>query len=350
MIDNALGRHEANIVLGYYIAIFVIGFVTNTIVVIIFISSQRLHTTPNLILFSMSVCDWLMAAMAKSVGIYGNARYWPTVGKVTCDYYAFATSAIGYASILHLAALAVEKRMAVVSPMTNSFNGRRMLVIIATLWGFAILWAVFPLIGWSSYGPEPGYVSCSITWYTTDHNNVSYIICVSVLFFLIPIVTMTFCFASIYHTIRNLSHEATARWGSDARATQETIRAKAKTAKMAFLMVMCFLFAWTPYAVVSLWTTFGDTHRIPALLGVLPSLFAKLSSCYNPIIYFFMYTKFRYAAKRFFIKNIIRPSETERSRVLSGIRTRAASPYLAKPKDQADNCQQSPIGNTIRNC
>ncbi|EDO30872.1 predicted protein [Nematostella vectensis] len=297
MIDNALGRHEANIVLGYYIAIFVIGFVTNTIVVIIFISSQRLHTTPNLILFSMSVCDWLMATMAKSVGIYGNARYWPTVGKVTCDYYAFATSAIGYASILHLAALAVEKRMAVVSPMTNSFNGRRMLVIIATLWGFAILWAVFPLIGWSSYGPEPGYVSCSITWYTTDHNNVSYIICVSVLFFLIPIVTMTFCFASIYHTIRNLSHEATARWGSDARATQETIRAKAKTAKMAFLMVMCFLFAWTPYAVVSLWTTFGDTHRIPALLGVLPSLFAKLSSCYNPIIYFFMYTKFRCAGK-----------------------------------------------------
>lgn len=65
---------------------------------------------------------------------------------------------------------------------------------------------------------------------------------------------------------------------------------------MVFLMVSAFLVAWTPYAVMALIEQFvvitdyqeeGKGIVSPAA-AVAPSLLAKSSVCYNPIIYVVM--------------------------------------------------------------
>ncbi|EDO27604.1 predicted protein, partial [Nematostella vectensis] len=71
-------------------------------------------------------------------------------------------------------------------------------------------------------------------------------------------------------------------------STQQTLAAERKTAWMSFIMVLAFLFAWVPYAVVSLYASFGGVTTIPKLMSTLPAMLAKTSACYNPIIYFFM--------------------------------------------------------------
>ena len=81
-------------------------------------------------------------------------------------------------------------------------------------------------------------------------------------------------------------------WGHDAQATKESYEAQIKTAKQVLLMIAGFIFAWTPYAIMSIVTAvFGV--KIPLGYHEYPSLFAKTSNIYNPVIYFFTYKSLR---------------------------------------------------------
>ncbi|KAH1173236.1 hypothetical protein KIL84_017075 [Mauremys mutica] len=52
-------------------------------------------------------------------------------------------------------------------------------------------------------------------------------------------------------------------------------------------MLICagFLIAWIPYAVVSVWSAFGQPDSVPIQVSVVPTLLAKSAAMYNPIIY-----------------------------------------------------------------
>ncbi|CAH1252611.1 OPN3 [Branchiostoma lanceolatum] len=62
---------------------------------------------------------------------------------------------------------------------------------------------------------------------------------------------------------------------------------------IAVMVGVGFILAWTPYSLVSIYATFRDLESIPVILSILPSMFAKSASIYNPIIYFFMNDSFR---------------------------------------------------------
>ena len=51
------------------------------------------------------------------------------------------------------------------------------------------------------------------------------------------------------------------------------------------LICVAFLVTWIPYAVVSVVSAFGQPDSIPIALSVIPTLLAKSSAMYNPMIY-----------------------------------------------------------------
>lgn len=55
--------------------------------------------------------------------------------------------------------------------------------------------------------------------------------------------------------------------------------------KVAMLICAGFLIAWIPYAVVSVWSAFGQPDSVPIHFSVVPTLLAKSAAMYNPIIY-----------------------------------------------------------------
>jgi len=69
---------------------------------------------------------------------------------------------------------------------------------------------------------------------------------------------------------------------------------------MLTLMVICYLFAWLPYTVVSMakvWEALlGNSDMLLNLnnvYGYLPALLAKSSITYNPVIYVLFNTQVR---------------------------------------------------------
>lgn len=64
-----------------------------------------------------------------------------------------------------------------------------------------------------------------------------------------------------------------------------------KVAKMCFLMIFTFLTFWMPYIVTCFLVVNGYGHLVTPTVSVISYLFAKSSSVYNPVIYFFMIRK-----------------------------------------------------------
>lgn len=73
-------------------------------------------------------------------------------------------------------------------------------------------------------------------------------------------------------------------------------------------MCAAFLLAWSPYAVISMWSAWG--YQVPPLNGILASLFAKSASFYNPFIYIGMSSKIRKDLQALFY--CLRPTSAHR--------------------------------------
>lgn len=65
--------------------------------------------------------------------------------------------------------------------------------------------------------------------------------------------------------------------------------------QMSLACIILFFTAWSPYAIICLWSAFGDPYDIPLWAATSPALFAKSSTFYNPIVYVATNRQFRKA-------------------------------------------------------
>lgn len=290
---DALGKPVHYVFASVYALLAVTGISLNTLVIVAFVRDRSLRTSSNRLILSIAAGDWSHSLLAYPLGIVSNTLQSGRMDGLNCTWYAFITCFLSFSVILHHAAFSIERAITInYCHVWIAMKGKLNLVI-GGLWAFALLWSLCPLFGWSAYVPEGAGIFCSIRWQSSDQLDKVFVVCIFVFFFFIPIVAMVTAYSSIYRSMKKLTQNANAIWGKRADPTAEAIQAERKTARMAFIMSICFVFAWTPYAVVSIYTIIIAPRDISPLVATIPSMFAKTSVCLNPIIYFLLYKKFR---------------------------------------------------------
>ncbi|XP_056132687.1 arg8-vasotocin receptor-like [Lampris incognitus] len=131
---------------------------------------------------------------------------------------------------------------------------------------------------------QPWGVRAYITWITTG-------------IFLVPVLVLVLCYGFICHTIwRNLkcktwkgNKAAGAVDGKSWVSSVSTIsRAKLRTVKMTFVIVLAYVVCWAPFFTVQMWSvwdanfSWDDSENTVVTLS---ALLASLNSCCNPWIY-----------------------------------------------------------------
>lgn len=294
------------------------GFLLNSLVLFTFLADRSLLTASNYFIFSIAVADWLMATVANPLGVVTNVRVATNVtqanGQTNCKIYAWITTLLGLGTMLQHSAIAVEKCRTLCLPMIANPSPTRIKAVISLLWCFALMWSTFPLLGWSAYVPEGANTVCSIRWHSpSSFSNTSYVACIFVFFFFAPVLVIIISYVITYSNVRRMVRQAEITWGANAMATSATIAKSVSLAKISATMVSGFIVAWTPYAVVSLYAASAGPEEIPAVATILPAIFAKNASLYNPLIYFFAYKKFRESLwklwRKFRGRNVIRDVE-----------------------------------------
>ncbi|KAI2652125.1 Opsin-5 [Labeo rohita] len=149
--------------------------------------------------------------------------------------------------------------------------------------GCGTFWATMPMVGWGSYAPEPFGTSCTLDWWLAQASVSGQSFVISILFFclIFPTGIIVFSYVMIIFKVKSSAKEVS---HFDTR-NKNNHTLEMKLTKVAMLICAGFLIAWIPYAVVSVVSAFGEPDSVPIPVSVVPTLLAKSSAMYNPIIY-----------------------------------------------------------------
>uniref|UniRef100_G1N5E0 G-protein coupled receptors family 1 profile domain-containing protein n=1 Tax=Meleagris gallopavo TaxID=9103 RepID=G1N5E0_MELGA len=181
--------------------------VVNGLVIVVSIRYKKLRSPLNYILVNLAVADLLVTLCGSSISLSNNINGFFVFGRKMCELEGFMVSLTGIVGLWSLAILALERYVVVCRPLGDlRFQRRHAVSGCAFTWGWALLWSVPPLLGWSSY-----VTSCGPNWYTGGSNNNSYILSLFVTCFVLPLSLILFSYANLLVTLRAVRAAVQAR-------------------------------------------------------------------------------------------------------------------------------------------
>ena len=130
-------------------------------------------------------------------------------------------------------------------------------------------------------------------------NNKTHILAAFTCNFVFPVFIIVGCYYFIVRAV--FQHEDELRQQAKkmnvtslrSNSEQQAVSAEIRIAKVAIINVSLWIIAWSPFAIVCLIGTWGDTSRITPLINELPCILSKTACVYNPIIYGLSHPKYR---------------------------------------------------------
>uniref|UniRef100_A0A8C9RK73 Opsin 8, group member b n=1 Tax=Scleropages formosus TaxID=113540 RepID=A0A8C9RK73_SCLFO len=268
----------------------VLSFIGNILVLVTAIRRATKLKPPELLSVNLAVTDLGAAVTMYPLAIASAFNHGWLGGDATCLYYGLMGFFFGVASMMTLTVMSVVRfiiSLSLQSPKEKISKGRIQLLIMGT-WVCALLWAVFPLLGWGKYGPEPFGTSCTLAWSEMKENGFSFVITMFLINLLIPATIIVGCYSGLA-----LKLHAAYKSINNSNQIPNILKMHRKLLIIAVLISMGFIGCWTPYAAVSLWSVFRSSESIPPEVSVLPCLFAKSSTVYNPLVYYLFSKTFK---------------------------------------------------------
>ncbi|XP_069494598.1 rhodopsin, GQ-coupled-like [Ambystoma mexicanum] len=277
----------------YLLSLGWLSWLGNGAVIFIMYSHRHSLDPHDYLTFNLAVADAGISIFGYSRGILQIFNLFRDDGFLitslwTCKVDGFLILLFGLISINTLTVISVIRYIKGCQPhQAHRVDRRSIAVALLGIWAGALFWAGAPLLGWGSY-TDRKYGTCEIDWImaTVSATYKLYVIGVLLTGFLIPVCVMVFCYVSIIRTVR-FSHKCT----RGLEISQRQQKMERDITRVSLAICVAFLLAWTPYAVISLWSACGV--QVPPLTSVLASLFAKSATFYNPFIYIGMSSKFR---------------------------------------------------------
>ncbi|XP_053245932.1 vertebrate ancient opsin-like [Podarcis raffonei] len=261
----------------------ILGFLNNLLVLVLFCRNKVLRSPINLLLMNISVSDLMVCIVGTPFSFAASTQGRWLIGPAGCVWYGFANTLFGTVSLISLAVLSYERYCTMMGTTeADATNYKKVWLGIFVSWMYSLFWTLPPLFGWSSYGPEGPGTTCSVNWHSRDANNVSYIICLFVFCLVLPFIIIVYCYGKLLCAIKQVS--GVTKGMAQTREQRVLI--------MVVVMVICFLLCWLPYGIVALIATFGKPGLVTASASIIPSILAKSSTVYNPVIYIFLNKQF----------------------------------------------------------
>ncbi|XP_019621612.1 PREDICTED: probable G-protein coupled receptor No9 [Branchiostoma belcheri] len=288
--------------------------------------------TANYLILSLSAADMTVAAFNLPFTVSAVALGGWVLGDGACAFLGFSNMITFVASVMNLAAIGVNRFCIIVhyTKYPDYFDQRGTAMTITGVWLLSILLAVPPLLGWAEYAYLPGQSICFCNW----PSSVSYTFFMVAVCFGGPSSVMAFCYTRIItavresrRRVRQVDEAASSRAPpirsafvrpqvENSESTEDRFRSissiksqkheeakkrKAreddiKLTKSFVVVILVFTICWLPFCVTMFWSVFSPTP-VPRLVDMAALMLGYSNSCWNPIIYGVMNSKFRAAFK-----------------------------------------------------
>uniref|UniRef100_A0A8D8Q7C5 Rhodopsin, GQ-coupled n=2 Tax=Cacopsylla melanoneura TaxID=428564 RepID=A0A8D8Q7C5_9HEMI len=313
---NPISR-EVHLVYGTFLLVIgVAGVIGNSLVLFVFSRYRRLKGPFSAFIINLAFSDLCTACLHFMPAFSSFQNQW-SFGHSGCVIYAFGVGHFGLLSIVILSVIAVERYMVLT---TKPFSGTWKITecgahkVCIGAWIYVSFLTLPPLFGWSCYVPEGFLTSCSWDYMSRTVGNRAFYIYLLIFGFVLPVLVITYCYVFILHVVlahgKEMSNLNTTGGGVVTNYTlayklampiqrATPLNSAVRTAQILLMLVICFLLAWTPYAVITFIGQFGDQSLVTPWLSATPAIFAKASVVYNPLIYGLSHPSFKSLMKQY---------------------------------------------------
>ncbi|XP_029966710.1 opsin 8, group member b [Salarias fasciatus] len=275
----------------YLLIVAVLSIVGNLLVLVMAFKRSSRMKPPELLSVNLAVTDLGAAVTMYPLSVASAWSHRWLGGDAVCLYYGLAGFFFGVASIMNLTVLAIVRFVVSLNLQSpkEKISWKMVKLLCMWTWLYALVWALFPVLGWGRYGPEPFGLSCSLAWGQMKHEGFSFVISMFSFNLLMPTVIIVCCYFGIAIKLY-LTYK---RSMNNCNRIPNILKLHRRLFIIAVLISTGFIGCWSPYGLVSLWSVFHDSSSIPPEVSLLPCMFAKSSTVYNPMIYYFFSQSFK---------------------------------------------------------
>ncbi|KAJ1149259.1 hypothetical protein NDU88_002074 [Pleurodeles waltl] len=276
---------EADIIAGIYLTIIgVLSTVGNGYVIVLSAKKKKKLRPAELMTVNLAFCDLGISVIGKPFAIASFFFHRWVFGWSGCRWYGWSGFFFGCGSLITMTAVSLDRYLKICHLSYGTWLKRHhAFICMGVIWFYASFWATLPLVGVGNYAPEPFGTSCTLDWWLAQasRSGQAFVLCMLVFCLLLPTAVIVFSYVKIIAKVKSSAKEVAV---FDSRI-QNNHSLEIKLTKVAMSICAGFLIAWIPYAVVSVWSAFGQPDSVPLYFSVVPTLLAKSSAMYNPIIY-----------------------------------------------------------------
>ncbi|KAJ7378373.1 hypothetical protein OS493_023628 [Desmophyllum pertusum] len=278
----------------------------NSFVLFLAVKMRSLRTVTNYILISLAFSDLLSGVLGIPFYLACSAIQETAV----CGITQVLTKFFSISIVLHLLLVSIDRHVAVVHALRyhSLVTERRTIYSLLSVWAVAIFVALIQL-SWVGFDVDVNEDSEE----TTAIINIIYNIVCIVFFFAIPLITMSFCYVTIFVALRQQLRAIQQNNLPSFRTEEDTESARfsrVRERRAAFIfvgMIIIYIVCWLPYFMLDLQHQLGkELFALPILVEYTVFYYSKfLNSLLNPLLYVFCKHDFRQAIRACFLNGPI---------------------------------------------
>nr|QEQ50488.1 xenopsin [Maritigrella crozieri] len=304
-----------SLVLGIILLlIWICGLSVNGLILLTFAKNRKMRSPTNMFIITLCVNDLTLAFFGHPMDFVSAFSGRWRFGNAGCIFYGFAMFFTGLNCISLLTAISFDRYIIIAKPLYASKITKRVAgIALIACTCYSLIWTVPPLFGWNRYVMEGSRMACSVDFESKAMLDRSYQIAIFLACYFIPIAIILFSYYHVYMTVRHVAQNTT--FGKESDVAKKNRKVEQKMFRTVVAMFCGFMIAWTPYAIVSMISSFGNPDVIPTMLTASLSTWAKASVVLDPSIYVFTNAQFRIAMAEHvpiqFFKSLLLPKEEE---------------------------------------
>lgn len=304
--------------------LFLFIIVCNTTVLILIFLTRKRRSRMNIFIANLAIADLMVGFFLVLLDIIDKQIEEWQGGVVMCKVTRFIQGIATYGSTYALVALSIDRLDSIARPLKSMSKGKRMKILIILQWTFAVLFS-FPMFRFEIVHKvfrESEKALCMIN-FPEPWAWKLYLTLVATAVFIIPAILIAICYIIIVVIIWKRSSSSFGKQYSDVikekstkkskkhkkevqfedgtvssqpltRPTTQNVshttggiipKAKIKTIKMTFVIILAFILCWLPYFVYDLYQTYGTLHTEMKAVTIFIQSLAPLNSAANPVIF-----------------------------------------------------------------
>uniref|UniRef100_A0A3Q2PG80 Oxytocin receptor n=1 Tax=Fundulus heteroclitus TaxID=8078 RepID=A0A3Q2PG80_FUNHE len=205
-----------------------------------------------------------------------------------------------FASTYMLVLMSIDRCLAICQPLRSVHKGKDRVCVIAS-WTLSLVFSTPQAYIFSLRDVGNGVYDC---WgdFVQPWGAKAYITWMSLSIYILPVAILSICYGLICFKIWQNVNMKTRRdhcltltprpsKGAHPLSRVSSVRliskAKIRTVKMTFVVVMAYILCWTPFFFVQMWSAWDPAAPREDMAFIISMLLASLNSCCNPWIYMF---------------------------------------------------------------